>query len=53
MTGEQLINKIKECGINKSIYIRYEGCDIEIEEGDSFKIHDIEEDYGMIDIIIK
>lgn len=51
MKVAELIKILKEYGDNTEIYVRYTGFDIEIENGDTFKIKDIEADYG--DLVLK
>lgn len=49
MKVKELLEVLEEYGENTEIYVRYEGFDIEIESGDTFRVKDIEEEYkGLI-----
>lgn len=48
MKVKELLEVLEQYGDNTEIYVRYEGFDIEIEHGDTFKIKDIEADYDSL-----
>lgn len=49
MKVKELLEVLEQYGENTEIYIRYEGLDMEIGNGDTFKVKDIEEEYkGLI-----
>lgn len=51
MKVKELLKMLNQYGENTNVYVKYNGFDLEIENGDTFKIKDIEDDFG--DLVLK
>ena len=48
MKVKELLEVLREYGENTSVYVEYSGNDFEVEYGDTFRIKDIEDNFGNL-----
>lgn len=53
MKVKELLEVLRQYGENTSVYVEYSGIDFEVEHGDTFRIKDIEDNFGNLVLKIK